>query len=373
MEKQQSIFFEDIESVANASFVPWDKLRNKTVFITGGTGLIGASVIRCLHYASRKMNLNLSATALVRDERKAVERFKDELSDGFLKIVVGTVEEFPDFEGEADYILHAASQTASMEFVSHAAETMRTAVTGTMNLLEFARKKRVKGFVYLSSMEVYGHPKKGHRVTESEIGALSPLELRNSYPIGKIAAEALCCAYAAEYGVPAMVCRLTQTFGPGVNENDTRVFAYFGKCAKEKKNIVLKTKGETERSYLYTTDAVTALLVILLKGKPGHAYNAADESTYCSISEMAEKVAREAGIKVEYALQDAAANGFLDTLYMDMDVSALKALGWRALIRGGRGRLIEMYRRMLADMQKPEARHSEQVPAKHKGKETLPV
>ena len=337
MEKRQSIFFEDIESVANASFVPWDKLRNKTLFITGGAGLIGTSVIRCLHYVNRKMDLHLNVTALVRDERKAAERFKDELGDGFLKTIPGTVEEFSDFDGGADYILHAASQTASAEFVRRAVETIRTSVMGTMNLLEFARRRRVSGFVYVSSMEVYGYPEKGHRVRENEIGALSPLNLRNSYPLSKMMSEALCCAYASEYGVPAMICRLTQTFGPGVSEHDTRVFAYFGKCVKEKKNIVLKTKGETERSYLYTTDAVTALLTILLKGEPGRAYNAADESTYCSISEMAEKVARDAGIKVEYAVENAAANGFPDTLYMDMDVSALKTLGWYPLAPGGGG------------------------------------
>lgn len=353
MTEAKSIFFEDIESVANASFVPWECLRNRTIFITGVTGLIGASMTRCLFYANQKMGLNLTVVALVRDRQKALNRFSDEMRPEFLKLVQGTVEEFPDCShlGKVDYIIHAASQTASGEFVAHPMETMRTAVMGTMNLLAFAYEKKVKGFVYLSSMEVYGYPKRGHRVTEKEIGALSPLELRNSYPVSKIMSEALCCAYAKEYGVSATICRLTQTFGPGVRENDERIFAYFAKCVREKKNIVLKTRGETERSYLYTTDAVTALLTVMLKGEPGHAYNAADESTYCSISEMAEKVALEAGIKVEYALQDAAANGFPDTLYMDMDVSALKALGWRTLIPGGGGgHLIEMYRRMLADM-----------------------
>ena len=330
MTEAKSIFFEDVESVVNASFVPWERLRNRTIFITGATGLIGSSMTRCLFYANQKMGLNLTVVALVRDRQKALNRFSDEMRPEFLKLVQGTVEEFPDCSnlGKVDYLIHAASQTASGEFIAHPVETMRTAVMGTMNLLAFAYEKKVKGFVYLSSMEVYGYPKRGHRVTEKEIGALSPLELRNSYPVSKIMSEALCCAYAKEYGVPATICRLTQTFGPGVHENDERIFAYFGKCVREKENIILKTRGETERSYLYTTDAVTALLTIMLKGEPGRAYNAADESTYCSIAEMAQKVARDAGIEVEYSLQNPSANGFPNTLYMDLDTSALRALGW---------------------------------------------
>ena len=196
-------------------------------------------------------------------------------------------------------------------------------------------------------MEVYGYPEKGHKVTEDECCALAPLDVRNSYPVSKVMSEAMCCAYAREYNVPATICRLTQTFGPGVHYNDNRIFAYFGRCVKEKKNIVLKTKGETERCYLYTADAVTAILTTMLKGNLGQAYNVADESTYCSIAEMAECVAADGGIQVEYDIQDAAANGFLQTLYMDLDTKALRGLGWQP--RGYS--IVKMYRRMIEGME----------------------
>lgn len=327
------ILQEDLNSVAEASFIDWNALAHKTFFITGATGLIGATLVRSMNYANKVKNLDIKVLALVRDKQRATEKFADILSDGMLQFVVGNVEELPRVEENIDYIIHAASQTASKEFVNHAVETIQTSLFGTMNTLKLAKENNVQGYVYLSSMEVYGYPEKGHKVTEKEIGTLTPLDLRNSYPIGKIMSEALCCAYAGEYGVPAKICRLTQTFGPGVNYNDNRIFAYFGKCVKEKKNIVLKTKGETERCYLYTTDAATAILTILLKGKPGKAYNAADESTYCSIAEMAERVAAEGGIKVEYDIQDEAANGFPQTLFMYLDTTALRKLGW--MYRGG--------------------------------------
>lgn len=344
------IFAEDMNHVAKAEFIPWEKLSGKTILITGATGLIGRTLVYGLNRANKLHGLNLKVLALVRDEERAQARFKDILSDGMLTFVTGNVEKMPAISDSIDYIVHGASQTASREFVNHPVETLQTTLNGTMNLLQLAKEKAVKGFVYLSSMEVYGYPAKGHKVHENEIGRFEPQNMRNSYPIGKIASENLCCGYAKEYGIPAMSLRLTQTFGAGVNYNDTRVFAYFARCVKEKTDIVLKTQGETERCYLYTTDAATAILAVLLNGKAGEIYNAADENTYCSIAEMAEQVAKSGGIKVVYDIQDTVANGFPDTLYMDLDTSKLQKLGWRPF--GGGRRLIDMYKRMIHCMEK---------------------
>lgn len=325
---------QDMESISAVQFIPWENLREKTILVTGATGLIGSTLINGLLYANKKRNLGIEVLALVRDENRAKERFCEQLlNHPELHFIVGTVEALPQIDGDVDYIIHGASQTASKAFVEQPVETILTAFQGTLNLLDLARKKKSQGMVYLSSMEVYGHPVRGHKVTESDIGSMTPLDVRNSYPIGKQQCESLCCAYASEYRVPVMIARLTQTFGPGVNYNDNRVFAYFARCVKEKQDIVLKTKGETERSYLYTADAVTAILTILLKGEAGAAYNVADEETYCSIAEMAQKIADKNGIGVRFDLQSEAANGYPATIYMDLDTSKLRALGWQVIPR----------------------------------------
>lgn len=321
-------FNKDMEYVCNAQFIPWDRLKDKTIFITGATGLIGYTLVSALLYANKKRDLNLSVLALVRDLERAKERFKRFAGDNALKYVLGNVEQLPHIEQSVDYIVHGASQTASKAFVNQPVETILTAIKGTENLLELAKAKKVAGMAYLSSMEVYGYPEKGHKVTEDEIGNLSPLDVRNSYPISKVQCESLCCAYAKEYGIPVMSARLTQTFGPGVNYNDGRVFAEFARCVVEKRDIVLKTKGETERCYLYTADAATAILTILLKGEAGSAYNVANESTYCSIAEIAERVAAQGRIKVRYEVQPESKNGFPATLYMHLDTSLLQSIGW---------------------------------------------
>lgn len=319
----------EIEKIGLASFISWQKLANRTIFVTGATGLIGYTLTLGLLKASKMHNLDLEVIALVRDLERAKIRFGKWSDGNNLRFVVGNVENLPFIEEKIDYVIHGASQTASKSFIERPVETIATAVLGTANLLELARKKKVKGFAYLSSMEVYGYPSKGHKVKEKEIGALSPLDIRNSYPISKQQCEALCCAYAKEYEVPAKIIRLTQTLGSGVNYNDNRIFAEIGRCIVEKRDIVLKTKGLTERSYLYTIDAATAILNVLLDGKKGEAYNAADESTYCSIFDMASQLAHEYGINVRLDLQDEKAFGYPKTLYMDLDTSKLRGLGWR--------------------------------------------
>lgn len=324
-------FYEDIENVLNDKNIPWDDLKNKCVFITGGTGLIGTAIIYALDNVNEQLHLNLKVLALVRNIHRAEERFNNIKSKGFLQYIEGNVETLPEINEKIDYIIHGASQTASKEFVSHAVETIQTSVMGTMNTLELAKKNPCLGYIYLSSMEVYGYPEKGHTVMENEIGTLSPLDLRNSYPLSKILAEAMCCAYAKEYSVPTRIIRLTQTYGPGISKEDTRIFAYIAKCVQNRQNIVLKTKGQTERAYLYTSDAVTAVLTILLKGKAGQAYNAADEDTYCSIAQMAEKIAKKNNIQVEYDIQDEAVNGYPKPLYMKLCTERLKNLGWKPM------------------------------------------
>lgn len=320
---------EDLASICAADFVPWERLRGKTVLITGATGLIGFTLTGALLYANEKRDLGLTVLALVRDEAKARQRFGSCLAAGApLRLLTGTVEEPPPVEGPVDYILHGAAQTASLAFVRQPVETIRTAVLGTAQMLELARQKQSAGFVYLSSMEVYGHPPKGHKVAETDACSLQPLDVRESYPISKLQCESLCRAYAAEYGVPAVIARLAQTFGPGVHPADTRVFAEFGRCIRDKRDIVLRTKGETERSYLYTADAATALLTVLLKGQPGQAYNVADESTYCSIAGMARRLAAANGLCVRYELEEKQKRGYPEPVYMDLDTARLRALGW---------------------------------------------
>ena len=338
---------EDLTNIIKDKNISWTEFEGKTIFVTGATGLIGQNIVNALLYYGMLVENPPKVMALVRNIEKANLMFEHQIKDcgKCLEFVVSDITDMPVVNKKIDYLIHGASQTASSAFIEKPVETIDIAITGTKNMLELAKQHNVQSFVYLSSMEVYGYPQKGEKVTEDKIGALSPLTVRNSYPLSKQICESLCCTYSSEYKVPVKIARLTQTFGPGVEYADKRVFAEFARCVIEKRDIVLKTKGETERSYLYTMDAVSAILTIMTKGNNGQAYSVANEETYCSIAEMAAMVADLGKINVVFDIQDTNNLGYANTLYMDLDTSLIKNLGWKATVN-----LKNMYKRMIRTM-----------------------
>lgn len=346
MTQSEDIYLKDLHDIAGCQAVDWTSLKDSTVFITGATGLIGTTIVRGLLEYNRSFQGNIKVIALVRDMAKAKTIFSGQAD--MLSFVEGDVLHPITVEESIDYIIHGASVTSSKAFVETPVETIMTAIEGTRNILELAKEKQVKGMVYMSSMEVYGTPLDDEPLTEERMGYLNPLSVRSSYSESKQMVENLCVSYHSEYKVPVCIVRLTQTFGPGVAADDGRVFAEFARCAKNGKDICLQTKGETERMYLYTADAATALLTALTKGEPGTAYNAANKNTYCSIREMAEMVARNFGngkTKVVIAIPDTPNTSYNPVCHVYLDSSRLEALGWKAETD-----LSDMYERMMICM-----------------------
>lgn len=347
MDNQSKVFQQDMEYISSVEFIDWEKFKNKTIFLTGGTGLIGSTLTKGLLFVNKKYSLNLKIILLVRDLKKAQKLFNDEYQS--LIFVVGSVENLPAIQGRIDFIIHGASPTASLFFVQHPVETIQTAVQGTKNLLELGKSKQVSSFVYLSSMEVYGAPLADDFIYESQGCTLDSMQVRSCYPIAKRICENMCVSYASEYNVPTKVIRLAQTFGPGVNINDNRVFAEFARDAIKGNDIELQTYGTSKRMYLYTAEAVTAILVVLLSGAVGEAYNAANPDTYCSIIDMAELVAHQIGNDNFKVLLPSKINDkdskFPPLHHLKLDTSKIHMLGWKPSIG-----LKEMYLRMIAAM-----------------------
>ncbi len=321
--------------------------NHSKVLVTGASGLIGKAIVAQLLSGGSG---SAEVYALVRDEDKARRSFSL-LPQERLHYLVGDMCEWKAEDLGIHYIVHGASMTASKDFIDKPVEVIRTSVSGTERLLEFARANPVKGFVYLSSMEVYGTPMTDEKVTEESATDIDTMQVRSSYPESKRLCESICAAYASEYAVPAKVVRLTQTFGSGVDYNDGRVFAEFARCAIEGRDIVLKTKGETKRCYLDVRDAVDAILTVLAYGENGEAYNAANEDSYCSIYELAEMVASEFGQgKVKVRIKDhgdAEKFGYAKTLKMNLSAMKLRGLGWMPQIS-----LKTTFQNMISDMKR---------------------
>ena len=347
MWKETPIFREDLEQLTTYEFIPWDELNGKTIFVTGGTGLIGYSLISALLYYDEKYDAGLKVIALVRNLKQAKDKFSRQLADQCrLTFVQGSIQEIPDIDAKIDYIVHSASPTASAFFVQKPVETIEVTVIGTYNMLQLARKKKVSCFIYLSCMEVFGEIHSKEKLSEENLGYIDIFSSRSSYSEGKRLAENMCCAFAREHQVPVTIARLAQTFGPGVKKEDQRVFAYMARCAVNEEDICLKTSGSKENMYLYTMDAISAVLLLLIKGSRGETFNVGNPQTYCSVKEMGMLVAQRLAkkeISVIINIGETTEIFYPPESYLNMDTTKLEALGWSA-----KHGLLQMYERMIA-------------------------
>ncbi|MBQ9334662.1 MAG: NAD(P)-dependent oxidoreductase [Lachnospiraceae bacterium] len=336
-------FEEDIKEILNSSFIPWNELDGRCVLVTGATGLLGTLIVHTLVQANTVLGLNISVIAQVRNQEKARAKLPIEK----ITVIESDITRLYSVTGEIDYIIHAASITDSQSFIKHPVEVQESIISGTSNMLKLALVKKAKGLIFLSTMEVYGVPQTDIKIPEDQILETRSDIVRNSYSIGKIAAENLCIDYAEEYGVPTCILRLTQTFGPGVEENDKRVFAEMMRNACAGDDIILKTKGETRRNYLYTADAARAILMAMLNPDmcKGNIYNVANESTYCSIADMGQIAIDSLGNgsnRVRFEIDaNASSLGYAPTLHINMDTTKIRQMGWEP-----RYGLSEMFVRM---------------------------
>ena len=348
IKKDNEILSQDFENLVNSN-LNIDKLKNSTVLITGATGLIGSLLVKLLNRYNIVKQTNIKIIACVRNEEKAKIVFEQIINDENLIIKLNDINNPIEMDIDIDYIIHAASATSSKYFVTNPVETILTAINGTNNILKFAKEKEVKGFIYLSSLEVYGTPNTTEFLDENQYGYIDPLSTRSSYSEGKRMVECLCVSYANEYNLPVTIARLSQTFGAGVDYNDGRVFAEFARCAIEKRDIVLKTEGKTVRSYCYSTDALSAILIILQNGESGNAYNVTNMDTVISIKDMAQLVCdtfKSSNIKVKIDIpSDIASFGFNPEMIIKLDSTKLLNLGWTPIVT-----LQEMFIRLVNSM-----------------------
>lgn len=311
--------------------------EGSTVLVTGATGLIGSLCVKAL-----QQNGGFSVVGLARNREKVNNLFDNRKGVEF--VYQDIVDPIPD-SIDCDYIIHTANSTTSKYFITNPVEVMDSIYSGTKQVLEYARKHKVKGVVYLSSMEVFGVVDSNQRVHENELGKLDIQNVRSCYSEGKRHAELLCKSYAEEYGVPVKIARLAQTFGAGVPKTDNRVFAQFVRSAIKGVDIVLHTSGQSIGNYCYTRDVVKAILFLLKRGTPGDVYTVVNEDTTMSIADMAKMVAdkfSDGRSKVVFDIPKGNQYGYAPETKLRLSSEKLRFLGWQPEIG-----LEEMYRRMI--------------------------
>lgn len=334
-----AVYNKDVESLAADERIPWDSFQDKRVLVTGATGLVGGLCARTLAYRVGHHDAGIQVILPVRDLEVARKKF---LGCANADFVYWDATQDSALLPECDYIIHCACPTDSAFMVEHPVQTIDAIVTGTRSMLELARRCSAR-MCYVSSMEVYGSGS-DETLDEQCGGRLDAMNVRSSYPQAKQLAETLCGAYASQYDTDACVARLAQTFGPGIRNDDRRVFAEFARRCVAGEDIVLLTDGSKSNMYVYTADAVRALLMLVARGEAGAAYNVANPQTFCSVYEMARMVASRFGTSsdVRRVVNPDAARRFATSGRIYMDVTRMREMGWEPEVD-----LAGMYERLL--------------------------
>ena len=344
---ENNLYIEDIKRAA-ALDLPWERLQDKSVLISGATGLVGSCFIDLIMERNISQGMNCKVYALGRNAQKAKDRFGYCLDSSLFCFIAADINKplVREDIGKVDFVLHLASNTHPVAYATDPIGTVTTNIIGTYNMLDFAVEHQAERMAFASSNEIYGENRGDvEKFDEDYCGYINSNTMRAGYPESKRCGEALCQAYIRQKGLDVVIPRLTRSYGPTMLMTDTKAISQFIRKGIAGEDIVLKSEGTQYYSYTYVIDAVTGLMTVLLKGECGEAYNISDDASDIMLKDLAAIIAKQAGKKVVFELPDAVeAAGFSKATKARLDSAKINKLGWKAAydIKEGLERTVEI-------------------------------
>ena len=284
----------------------WDMFSGKNIYISGSYGMLASYIVYFLVYLREKKGISLTVLAQGRREDKVRERFGVYFEREYFKYIKEDISSDNCKEVfEADYVIHAAGLANPRFYETNPVEVIEPNAVGTYKLLKNSNRDRIKGFLFLSTCDVYGLVDDCDNITEITVGKVDPLDPHSCYSESKRVAETILASFSREYGIRTVIARIGHTYGPTMDlENDPRVFASFIRNIMEGEDICLHSNGLAKRAFCYISDAVSAYLLLLLKGNSGEAYNVTNTCQLIAIKDLAEIIAEIPNRKVNVTFKN---------------------------------------------------------------------
>lgn len=289
------------------------KLTLKKILVTGGAGFIGSRL----------------ANELIKQKNKVV--VIDDLSSGkkgnlnpkikFYKTDVRSKNVFKIFKKEKpNIIFHFAAKPIVEEVYKKPAEALEVNIMGTVNVLEACRQaKNIKSVIIVSSDKAYGKSKKlPYKET-------SPLNGDHPYDASKSSADLIAQAYHSTYGLPVLITRFSNVFGPG-DPNISRIIPGIMKSVIKNKELLIRSNGKMVREYTYIDDIVDGCIKLASHKKNfGEAFNFGSKNVF-NVFEIIKESEKSLGVKIKYKVLNNAKNE-IPKQYLDW-TKAKKILKW---------------------------------------------
>lgn len=325
------LWFKDIDDILQ-TIPELSALAGKSVLITGAAGLICSAVTDIfIRYNETHDTPPIRIIVAGRWPEEMSDRFGAYYDRDYFCFVKYDASKVNNEIGvKADYIIHGASNASPKAIVAQPVETMLSNFNGLNYLLKYAKENGAKRLLYISSSEVYGQKSDVEPFKEDDYGYIDLLNPRNSYSVGKRAAETLCASYYAEYGVESVIIRPGHIYGPTASPYDDRISSAFAYAAAHGEKLVMKSAGTQLRSYCHCLDCASAIIKVLVKGEPVKAYNISNPDSVVTVRQMAEEIAKAGNVELVTEI----ASEMEKSSFNPMDNSTLEAeslmkLGWR--------------------------------------------
>jgi nucleoside-diphosphate-sugar epimerase len=258
------------------------EMAGRRLLITGGAGFLGYYLAQSVLAWNERVPSARAISLVVYDNFvRGVPAWLSDLGQGehFRIVKHDMIDPLPADGAGFDYMVHAAGIASPTYYRKYPIETMDANITGLRSLLDRAVLQResgrpLRGFLFFSSSEIYGDPPPDQIPTAEDYrGNVSCTGPRSCYDESKRYGETLCVNFARQYRLPIAVARPFNNYGPGLKITDRRVLPDFARDVLAGRDIVLLSDGSPSRTFCYSADAIVGYYKVLVRGKPGEAYN----------------------------------------------------------------------------------------------------
>lgn len=242
--------------------LPWEQFKNKTILVTGASGLIGTYLVYSLIDRNAQYAAGNNIIVLARNKARLQEKFG---AYSNITIIAQDVCARIKIAGNLDYIVHAACDVQPKIVSLNPVGISKTVVDGTISVCELAIEKEAK-LICISSLGIFGRMIE-RKPYNDEMPVYLPLhDSRYAYHEAKRMGEMLCASYHNQYGLEYSLLRMGRVYGPTMNLTDSAVLSMFIWDAVNGKDLILKSDGLQEYTYDYVGDVVSAIYYLMFKG-----------------------------------------------------------------------------------------------------------
>lgn len=302
LDSGEAVVAHDLATIADGADAELAQMAGESLLVVGGGGFLGHYLVQAaLAWNATGRGLPVNVTVYDNWARGMPEWLA--ALDGHSHLSIDTfdiTEPLPERTPHYDWVIHAASIASPTFYRRHPIETMDANVNGLRNLLEYGRRRQesgrpVKGFLFLSTSEVYGDPTADAIPTpETYRGNVSFTGPRACYDESKRYGETLCVNFARVYRLPVKIARPFNNYGPGLEITDRRVIPDFARDLLSGADLGILSSGAPTRTFCYVADAVVGYYKVLVNGRIGEPYNIGTERPEISISDLADMMVSNA-------------------------------------------------------------------------------